>query len=299
MYVSETEVAAYLYSVPGPGMRAITVVNVNTGSVSNVMNLQVNDPSPRINELVPPSAVAGSPDMLLHVIGDYVFAPSSVVMWNGSARPTNYVSPSQIVAKIPAADLAGVGTANVTVINPNAATTASNGVAFSIQAANPKLDFYPSSITFQPQVAGTSSSASAVNISSSGNVPVQISGIVLSDTANFSQTNTCGASVAPGSSCVLSIVFNPATGSPAGTQTATLQVNSNSSATLTIALSGAATDFALQASSTSVSVTAGHSANVQLSVVGYGGMTNLVDFACSGLPSGSTCSFSPSVVSPS
>ena len=57
--------------------------------------------------------------------------------------------------------------------------------------------------------------------------------------------------------------------------------------------------FTLAAASTSVSVMPGQSATVGLSVTPTNGFDSAVNFACSGLPSGATCSFSPSTVTPS
>lgn len=44
-------------------------------------------------------------------------ATVSVVLWNGTLRPTTYVSPTQLTAAIPASDLAAAGTATVRVQN--------------------------------------------------------------------------------------------------------------------------------------------------------------------------------------
>ena len=55
----------------------------------------------------------------------------------------------------------------------------------------------------------------------------------------FSQTNTCGSSVAVGSHCTISVVFKPTF---TGSLTATLNVNAGSGAgTQTVALSGTGT----------------------------------------------------------
>jgi DNA-binding beta-propeller fold protein YncE len=46
------------------------------------------------------------------------FVPSSVIQWNGSPRPTSFVSGTQLKASIPASDIAAPGAANITAFNP-------------------------------------------------------------------------------------------------------------------------------------------------------------------------------------
>jgi len=54
------------------------------------------------------------------------------VQWNGSARTTTYVSPTQLTAAIGAADIASPGTASVTVVNPVPGGGTSNALSFGI-----------------------------------------------------------------------------------------------------------------------------------------------------------------------
>lgn len=57
--------------------------------------------------------------------------------------------------------------------------------------------------------------------------------------------------------------------------------------------------FSLSSSPTSLTVAAGSQGSVTLTVAPVDGFSAAVSFACSGLPSGATCSFSPSTVTPS
>ena len=68
--------------------------------------------------LAPADATAGSADFTLTVncctsIGGAVFDSTTVVMWNGHARTTKFVSATQVTATITAADIASPGTAQV------------------------------------------------------------------------------------------------------------------------------------------------------------------------------------------
>jgi len=69
------------------------------------------NPVPQIDQaLAPQSAVAGGPGFMLTVNGTG-FVSDSIVMWNGSARATRFVSPNRFRATIPATDIAAGGTA--------------------------------------------------------------------------------------------------------------------------------------------------------------------------------------------
>jgi uncharacterized membrane protein len=72
----------------------------------------------------------GSGNTLLTLTGSN-FVPGIAVMWNGSYRTTTIVDATHLTAAIPASDLATVGTASVTVVNPGAAT--SSALTITIQ----------------------------------------------------------------------------------------------------------------------------------------------------------------------
>jgi hypothetical protein len=61
--------------------------------------------------------MAGEPAFALTVTGTD-FVNGSVVRWNGADRSTTFISPTQLRATINAADIAAVGTAQVTVFSP-------------------------------------------------------------------------------------------------------------------------------------------------------------------------------------
>ena len=72
---------------------------------------------------------------------------------------------------------------------------------------------------------------------------------------------------------------------------------SNSNA-LTITVNSVTPSFTIAASPTSATVTAGGSTQSTITVTPAGGFNSLVNFACTGQPTGGTCSFSPSTVTP-
>jgi len=74
---------------------------------------------PFLNQPLQPANIApGSADFTLTVDGTG-FVSSSVVEWNGSTRPTAFISSSQLTASISASDVATAGTAQITVFNPS------------------------------------------------------------------------------------------------------------------------------------------------------------------------------------
>ena len=93
----------------------------------------VNLPDPTLAALSSTSIYAGSPSMTLNLYGTQ-FASQSVGEWNGAARPTTYVSPTQINVQITAADLAVSGTEEVTVTNAAGGGGVSAALPFTIEA---------------------------------------------------------------------------------------------------------------------------------------------------------------------
>jgi len=91
------------------------------------------NPAPAITTLSPASAYAGGAAFTLTVNGTG-FVSSSVVRWNGSNRPTTFVSGTQLQASIAAADIATAGADSVTVLSPAPGGGASAGVTFTASA---------------------------------------------------------------------------------------------------------------------------------------------------------------------
>jgi len=86
---------------------------------------------PVISSLSPSTAQAGGPGFTLTVNGSN-FAPVSVVQWNGGSRTTTFVGPTQLTAAIPAADIATVITATITVFTPPPGGGTSNAAVLDV-----------------------------------------------------------------------------------------------------------------------------------------------------------------------
>jgi hypothetical protein len=97
----------------------------------------------------------------------------------------------------------------------------------------------PASLPFGSEALGVASGPMVVTVTNGSAAALPITSITLSgqDPHMFSETNTCGAILAAGASCTISVVFDPAT---AGAKTATLSISARDGAeSQSIALSGA------------------------------------------------------------
>jgi hypothetical protein len=92
----------------------------------------------------------------------------------------------------------------------------------------------PSSLVFASQTVATTSPAQTLTLQNPGSSTAAIGTILAS--GDFAQTNGCGASLASGASCIISVTFRP---TAAGTRTGSVTITSSaSSSPLTVALSG-------------------------------------------------------------
>jgi hypothetical protein len=86
----------------------------------------------------------------------------------------------------------------------------------------PGVSLTPARLTFASQPVGTTSSPQIVTLSNVGSAPLTIDSI--SASADFAQTNTCGADILGGSSCTIDVTFTP-TGT--GTMTGLITITDN------------------------------------------------------------------------
>jgi Abnormal spindle-like microcephaly-assoc'd, ASPM-SPD-2-Hydin len=159
----------------------------------------------------------------------------------------------------------------------------------------PVITLSPTSLTFNSAVVGVASSSQPVTVHNTSTVSANISGVQA--TGDFSQTNTCGTTLAAGASCTINVVFTATT---SGSRTGTVAVSDNASGgSQSTSLTGTGVDFTVSAASSSNTIPAGGTATYSLTVAAAGGtFSNAVSFACTGLPAGATCGFSPATVTP-
>jgi len=114
------------------------------------------------------------------------------------------------------------------------ANPATQTVTLSGTGTAPAVSLSATSLTFSAQVVGASSSPQGITLSNTGSATLTISSISVS--GDFSQTNTCGSSLAAGAFCPISVTFKP---TASGLRTGTLTITDNASPnTQTASLSG-------------------------------------------------------------
>jgi Beta-propeller repeat/HYDIN/CFA65/VesB-like, Ig-like domain len=154
----------------------------------------------------------------------------------------------------------------------------------------------PTSLTFGDQKVGTVSAAQTVTITNTGTSTLSISQIAAS--ADFVQTNTCGATLNVlnvGQSCTVSISFQP---TASGARSGSLSITDNASGSPQgVALSGNGTaDFSLAATNTTSTIQVGTaSTTYTVAASSLGTFSGSITLACS---TNVTCAFSPATILP-
>lgn len=130
------------YRTTGPAQ--VTVFNPSPGGgASNALPVAVVNPEPKLLFIFPEHIGAGNSDFTLQVTGSG-FGPASVVRWNGIDRPTSMprMVHQYVTGQIPAADVAAVGTAEISVFTPTPGGGTSNKLDLPILAppANDRIE---------------------------------------------------------------------------------------------------------------------------------------------------------------
>jgi hypothetical protein len=151
------------------------------------------------------------------------------------------------------------------------------------------------SLGFGSQGIGTTSAAQRVTLTNTGNAPLTISSIAVS--GDFAETNTCGASVAAGAQCEISVTFTP---TAAGTRTGTLTITDNAAGSphmVQLAGPGVAA-FSLSASTSTSTVPRGtDTTTFSISATSQYGFTGSISLSCSG-NAPANCAFNPAAIAP-
>ena len=137
--------------------------------------------------------------------------------------------------------LSATGTATpgnviVTILGESGSLT--NATSLSLTVAplinGSQISLTPSALSFGTVVVESSSAAKKATLTNNSSTTMYFSSITTS--ANFSQTNTCGGTLAAGKSCTISVIFTP---TQVGSLTGTLYVNDNgTNSPQTVSLSG-------------------------------------------------------------
>lgn len=109
----------------------------------------------------------------------------------------------------------GTLTGSVSITDNGASRTQS----FALTGIGSSVQLTPLSVNFGNQHVHTTSLAKTITLSNKGDATVSITSITIAglNASDFTETNTCGKSVAVGASCFIKVKFTPsATGARAG-----------------------------------------------------------------------------------
>jgi hypothetical protein len=85
-----------------------------------------------------------------------------------------------------------------------------------------QMQFAPTALEFQQQGVGTTSAGQNITVSNAGGIT--ITGVVITATGDFQQTNTCGTEIGGGAVCTITVSFAP---TAAGGHTGTVKIASS------------------------------------------------------------------------
>ncbi len=171
-YVNATQLTA---TVPAANITTVSTAAITVftalpgGGTSNSLTFTITstNPLPTLSSLSPNIATAGSGSFTLITNGTN-FVTTSVIKWNGVTLTTTYISATQLSTLVPAANIATVGTASVTVFTSTPGGGTTNALNFTINAASTIKKFL-----FDATHAETAGNADWV-IDEDGSVPQRI-----------------------------------------------------------------------------------------------------------------------------
>jgi len=143
---------------------------------------------------------------------------TSVLQGNGDGTfqaPIDFGGSAQVLAT---GDFNGDG-------RPDLVAQSNPDVAVLLQQAVPVVSLLPTSLNFSQSV-GTTSASQQITLTNTGSAVLNISsiGITGTNSAEFGQTNNCGATLAADTSCTINVTFTP---TATGTATASVSFTDN------------------------------------------------------------------------
>jgi len=135
-FVSATQLTAQITAadIATAGTAQVSVNDLVNGP-SNSLPFTISAAQLGLTSISPTNVTAAGPAFMLTVLGTG-FSATSVVMWNGAALPTTFIAASELVAAVPAADIAAVGSASIAVHDPNSTVGTTAPQTLTISAAS-------------------------------------------------------------------------------------------------------------------------------------------------------------------
>jgi subtilase family serine protease len=205
-----------------------------------------------LTEAGPDFGLSASPTSVLVIQGNSVSTNVTVNPQNGFSGSVNLSAnglPSGVTAlfspnpttssstlTLSATATATAGNSIVTILGESGSLTNATTLSLTVapQISGSQISLTPSSLSFGTVIVEASSAAKKATLTNNSSGTMYFSSITT--TANFSQTNTCGSTLAAGKSCTISVTFSP---TQVGPLTGTLYVNDNgTNSPQTVSLSG-------------------------------------------------------------
>jgi uncharacterized protein len=175
---------------------------------------------------------------------------------------------------------------------------------FAIPAPLSTATLTPGAVNFGSSQIGTATAGQVFTFTNTGETTITITSVTA--TGDFTQSNTCGTSLAIGSSCAINVVFTP---TASGARTGTLQLITNTTTgTYSSSLSGTGTvppAFTVTdrfgSTTTLVAVLAGTTGTANLIITPQHGFTGSVSLSCTAVGNAAdvTCSLPATATLPS
>jgi len=273
-------------NLAGTGVAATPVLNFSPSSV-NFGNQMVTTSNSWTVTLNNTSGTAATFTSVLSVFGSG-FSQTN----NCGTYLAAYSTCTAVITFTPtvAATYNGLLVVSPTVGSPQTVTLTGTGIPVT------SVIFYsPSSINFGNLTISNIGNFWTVTLNNTGNSAVVFSGVSLTDTTNFGQTNNCGTYLPAYSTCTIQVNFTPTT---TGVINASL-TSVIDGVTETVSLTGTGTvppDYSISVNPSTITLDAGQTALATFTFTPVGGYTGTVFFYCSNLPVGVTCSFNPASV---
>jgi hypothetical protein len=233
----------------------------------------------------------GKADVVLSNVG---WSDVSLLLGNGDGTlqaPTEFFLGGLFhYGGLAVADFDGNGTLDLAVAGENNIFVLLNAAGSHAPAAL----LSAGTLSFGNESVGQTTSAQSVTLSYMASTALTVTSITITgpQSGDYSQTNNCGASLAAGANCAISVTFSP---QATGARTAAIQITDNASNTpQMISLSGSGTVLGIglavpSGGANSATVAAGQTASYTLSI-GGAGMSGSATLTCTGAPPGAKCS---------
>lgn len=130
---SQLTIAVSASDLGTSGTVPVVVTNPTPGGGQSSATFTINAPATPTLTSVSPNTLGAGTSAITLVANGSGFVTNSVVQWNGSARPTTYVSNTQLTVSIPASDLTNpVSSLPITVMTPSPGGGTSNIVPVAV-----------------------------------------------------------------------------------------------------------------------------------------------------------------------